>query len=96
MDGGAWWVTVHGVANSRTLTERLHFHFLFNEFTHLSKVILIINCELLICILCSVFQFERGLSIFFVDLGDQETAEARGSGEGFPGLPLFLGLDQPE
>ena len=27
MDGGAWWAAVHGVAKSRTLTERLHFHF---------------------------------------------------------------------
>ena len=27
MDGGAWWGAVHGVAKSRDLTERLHFHF---------------------------------------------------------------------
>ena len=27
MDGGAWWAAVHEVAKSRTLTERLHFHF---------------------------------------------------------------------
>ena len=27
MDGGAWWAAVHGVTKSRTLTERLHFHF---------------------------------------------------------------------
>ena len=27
MDGGAWWVTVHGVARSRDTTEPLHFHF---------------------------------------------------------------------
>ena len=25
-DGGAWWATVHGVAKSRTTTERPHFH----------------------------------------------------------------------
>ena len=27
MDGGAWCAVVHGVTKSRTLTERLHFHF---------------------------------------------------------------------
>ena len=27
MDRGAWWAVVHGVTKSRTLTERLHFHF---------------------------------------------------------------------
>ena len=27
MDRGAWWASVHGVTKSRTLTERLHFHF---------------------------------------------------------------------
>ena len=27
MDGGAWWAPVHGVAKSRTLKERLPFHF---------------------------------------------------------------------
>ena len=27
MDGGAWWAAVHGVTKSRTLPERLHFHF---------------------------------------------------------------------
>ena len=27
MDGGAWWASVHGVAEGRTRPERLHFHF---------------------------------------------------------------------
>ena len=27
MDRGAWWAAVPGVMKSRTLTERLHFHF---------------------------------------------------------------------
>ena len=27
MDGGAWKAAVHGVAEGRTLTEQLHFHF---------------------------------------------------------------------
>ena len=27
MDGGVWWAVVHGVAKSRTLAVRLHFHF---------------------------------------------------------------------
>ena len=27
MDGGAWWATVHEVAKSQDMTERLHFHF---------------------------------------------------------------------
>ena len=27
MDGGAWKAAIHGVAEGRTLTERLHFHF---------------------------------------------------------------------
>ena len=26
MDRGAWWATVHGVAKSPDMTERLHFH----------------------------------------------------------------------
>ena len=26
-DGGAWWATVHGVAEESDTTERLHFHF---------------------------------------------------------------------
>ena len=26
MDGEAWWATVHGVAKSRTMTERVHSH----------------------------------------------------------------------
>ena len=30
MDGGAWWAAVHGVTKSRTMTERLHFHFLLS------------------------------------------------------------------
>ena len=27
MAGGAWWATVHGVAEESDTTERLHFHF---------------------------------------------------------------------
>ena len=30
MDRGAWWATVHGVAEGRTQLERLHFHFHFS------------------------------------------------------------------
>ena len=35
MDRGAWWAAVPGVMKSRTLTERLHFHFSLSLFTFL-------------------------------------------------------------
>ena len=41
MDGGAWWVTVHGVAESDT-AERLHFHFLPHIFG-LPKGVLVVK-----------------------------------------------------
>ena len=31
MQGGAWQAAVHGVTKSRTLTQRLHFHFSLHE-----------------------------------------------------------------
>ena len=43
MDGGAWWVTVHGVARSRTrlsdLTFTFHFHALEKEMATHSSVL---------------------------------------------------------
>ena len=43
MDGGAWWATVHGVANSRILlsifTFTFHFHALEKEMTTHSSVL---------------------------------------------------------
>ena len=44
MDGGAWWATVHGVAESRTGLSNWHFHFSFSSI--LSKVKGAVCCSL--------------------------------------------------
>ena len=44
MDGGAWY-TVHGVAKSQDMTERLHFHIFFSATKVMSADIFVVTAR---------------------------------------------------